>query len=168
MKPAYYLKHTAPVESDKYHNMWCWGKFLSLVITGQMMLFVMKIYNHVGTYVYKYIFVFMYFICVCVLGGRGRGLHYQYFWIHFSVSGRMQSQTVSMGLNWNCLIHLLLLQLSEENNTPGKCVCIKKSVKSFTTFWILNWANLVFLLMYILRASGITQMGGRRKLFSES
>lgn len=89
MKPAYYLKHTAPVKSDKYHNMWCWGKFLSLVITGQMMLFVMKIYNHVGTYVYKYIFVFMYFICVCVLGGRGRGLHYQYFWIHFSVSGRM-------------------------------------------------------------------------------
>lgn len=45
---------------------------MSLVITGQMMLFVMKIYNHVGTYVYKYIFVFMYFICVCV-GGQGEG-----------------------------------------------------------------------------------------------
>lgn len=47
---------------------------MSLVITGQMMLFVMKIYNHVGTYVYKYIFVFMYFICVCVcVGGQGEG-----------------------------------------------------------------------------------------------
>lgn len=38
------------------------------------MLFVMKIYNHVGTYVYKYIFVFMYFICVCVCWGAGGGV----------------------------------------------------------------------------------------------
>lgn len=144
MKPAYYLKRTAPVESDKYHNMWCWGKCLSLVITGQMMLFIMKIYNHIGTYVYKYIFVFILFVCVCWGVAGGRGLHYQYFWIHFSVSGRMYPKLYHF-----CLIHLLLLELSEENNTPGKCVCIKKSVKSFTTFWILNWANLVFLLMYI-------------------
>lgn len=40
------------------------------------MLFIMKIYNHVGTYVYKCIFIFMYFICVCVcvLGGQGGGV----------------------------------------------------------------------------------------------
>lgn len=35
------------------------------------MLFIMKIYNHIGTYVYKYIFVFILFVCVCwgVAGG---------------------------------------------------------------------------------------------------